>query len=579
MNLYSVVLDAMGSACFTVAVSEILLHLRSRGRRFSLALGIAALFTAAYCLMCAGQYNVAEAQQSVPWLRAEGFFLTLMAIAFLWFISDATGMVPRPVLWAVSAWFGMCAIVQAAGLGSLTWLADAPELKEVFLPFGVKITYREVAAGPLTVVQSVSAVFFFAYVFYVLVKFTRAGHRKEGRSLLVVVAVICAAIMNDFSVSFGFYAFLYLTEYAWLAAILLIGFERSNQVIEAAEAKEALTESEEKFRTLIEQSSEAIVLSDENGVIMEYNRAAEYLSGIPSKTALGKRIWDLVGRLVSSESSGGDPLETRFRSLDPAGHTMEGALMRPDGERRYFRQTIFPIHTKKGYRLGAIVHDMTEAKSARDKLIASLAEKNVLLREIHHRVKNNLQVISSLLYMHESRAEDPKYKAIIRECRNQVLSMALIHEDLYGSSDFRNIRFGSYIRKLTQRLMSAFDVEGKVALDFHIQDISMSIEKAIPCGLILNELCMNAFKHAFPPGSGRADPCLAIELDEREEGVISLAVSDNGVGFPKDLDFRRTPSVGMQIIMTLVRQLRGSIGLERGQGTRFMLEFSAGETA
>lgn len=581
MILYAVLLDVMGSACFTVAVSEIIIHFRKRGRSYSLAFGVTSFFTAVYCIMCAGQYNVTYPEQSIFWLRMEGASLSLTALSFLWFIADATGMVPRRHMWAFFTWFVLCAAIQSIGFGDLTWIASRPDVKEVLLPAGMKIEYREVAAGPFTIIQSTSALLFFAYVFWVLIRHAKAGG-KQARSLLIVVGIICAAILSDFAVSFDLYTFPYMSEYAWLAAILFVGFERSNQIIEAADAREALAESEEKFRTLIEQSSEAIILSDENGTVIEYNMAAEELSGITAADALGKQVWDLIHRLSSEDRPAA---ETRFRTMVALGTAMpreqrvEGVLRRPDGTVRYFRQNIFPIKTKKGYRVGTIVHDVTEARNSNDRLVASLQEKNVLLKELHHRVKNNLQVISSLLYMHESRAQDQKYKVIIQNCRHQILSMALIHEDLYRSHDFHTIDFSSYVKKLANKLVAAFGVDCGIALELLLEDISMSIEKAIPCGLILNELCINALKYAFPAGFNVRDPQLFIGLLALPDGMISLTVKDNGIGFPQNVDLQDVHSLGLQIVMTLVRQLQGNIRLEPDVGTKFILEFPSTDSS
>ena len=590
MSLYSVLLDAMGAACFTVSVSEILIHFRRReGRSYSLSLGVASLFTAAYCLLCAGQYNVQEPSQSVVWLRGEGFSLSIVAASFLWFISDATSAVPKLHLRLISAWFLLCALVQLIGFGDLTWISSQPDIKS-FTLLGHRFVYNEVAAGPATIVQGVSALLYFAYIFWRLLKYRAAGNSKKAAPLLVVVSIICIAVLSDLAVSFNLYNFIYLTEYAWLAAVLFSGFQKSDLVLQAAQAKEAMEESEEKFRSLIEQSSEAILLADEAGAVIEYNRAAEALTGTPALLALGKQVKDVIG-LLSEEKS--------HTAETPVPGVSEGSLLRPDGTLRHFRRNIFAINTKKGRRFGVIVHDVTEEKRARDGLVASLQEKNVLLKEIHHRVKNNLQVISSLLYLQESRALDAQNKGILKECRNQIVTMALIHEDLYRSLDLRSVNFGAYIKRLIGRLAATFSSAARTTIEFQVEEVPLSIEKAIPCGLILNELCMNAFKHAFPEagaesaepghlmgpaGAGSspqpapgADECqnprLTIGLRKNDHSMVTLTVWDNGIGLPLGMDITQTRTVGMQIVTTLVHQLHGTIQLEPGRGARFTVRF------
>ncbi len=216
--------------------------------------------------------------------------------------------------------------------------------------------------------------------------------------------------------------------------------------------------------------------------------------------------------------------------------------------------------------------------AANESLKASLQEKNVLLKEIHHRVKNNLQVVSSLLYLQESRARDSESRSVLGECRSQIAAMALIHEDLYRSTDLASVDFGAYIRRLVEKLARTFGASPRVAVEFDLQEISLSIEKAIPCGLILNELCVNAFKHAFPmdqDGVGAGPPKLTVGLKRTGGGMVSLSVWDNGVGLPEGVDLRTTTSVGLQIVMTLVRQIDGSIRTEPGLGACFTVDFQA----
>jgi two-component sensor histidine kinase len=162
--------------------------------------------------------------------------------------------------------------------------------------------------------------------------------------------------------------------------------------------------------------------------------------------------------------------------------------------------------------------------------------------------------------------------------------MALIHEDLYRSADLRSVDFGAYAKRLVGRIAGMFSSAARVAMGFVLDDVALSMEKAIPCGLILNELCTNAFKHAFPNNknspsveerspSGDGGPRLTIGLKKIEDSGVSLSVWDNGIGLPEGFDFRTTQTMGMQIVMTLVHQLRGSIWLEAGPGARFNIEF------
>ena len=213
-------------------------------------------------------------------------------------------------------------------------------------------------------------------------------------------------------------------------------------------------------------------------------------------------------------------------------------------------------------------------------LEASLAEKEVLLKEIHHRVKNNLQVISSLLNLQADHVTDKMAFQMFKESQNRVRSMALIHEKLYQSEDLARIDFAEYIRDLAHYLLRMYGVgTHNVRLEINVEDASLGIDTAIPCGLIVNELVSNSLKYAFPIGGGafdgRSEPEGEIRIDLRSDngGNLMLTVSDSGVGFPDNLDFRETESLGLQLVNTLTEQLEGSIELDRTGGTKFKITF------
>ncbi len=203
---------------------------------------------------------------------------------------------------------------------------------------------------------------------------------------------------------------------------------------------------------------------------------------------------------------------------------------------------------------------------------ASLKEKEVLLREIHHRVKNNMQVISSLLRLQSRNVKDEQQIEMLKESQNRIKAMALIHEKLYRSKDLANIDFNDYIKNLVNDLFLSYKVStGKVALKMNIETVSFGIDTAIPCGLIINELVSNSLKYAFPKGK---DGEIKISLRTLEEGDIELIVSDNGVSIPKDLDFRNTESLGLRLITNLTeKQLQGKVELNRNKGTEFQIKF------
>ncbi|MCE9611969.1 MAG: CHASE2 domain-containing protein [Chthoniobacter sp.] len=217
------------------------------------------------------------------------------------------------------------------------------------------------------------------------------------------------------------------------------------------------------------------------------------------------------------------------------------------------------------------VRDRTrELTESNTKLVGLVQEKDVLLKEIHHRVKNNLQIISSLLNLQSDYIKDPAALLVFTESRNRVRSMALIHEKLYQSHDLARIDFADYIRSLTSSLTAGYagrSSSGRSGVES--EDVMLGVDAAVPCGLIVNELVTNCLKYAFP--NGRSGQIQIAVL--RDAGKLRLSVADDGVGFPHDIDFRNSESLGMQIITTLTEQLDGSVQMFNGTGTKFEITF------
>jgi len=201
-----------------------------------------------------------------------------------------------------------------------------------------------------------------------------------------------------------------------------------------------------------------------------------------------------------------------------------------------------------------------------------LLEKELFLREAHHRIKNNLQIIASLLSLQASSIADPHIREMFMDSQERVNAMALIHETLYQSGNRGEIDFASYVRNLASQLIHSYDIQSdRVTLHLQIDDLLLATDKAIPSGLILNELISNALKHAFP--SGRTGE-IHIELHTDAAQTVTIIVRDSGIGFPADRDFRNTETLGLQLVNTLTEQLAGTLKLERSQGTVFTLTFT-----
>ncbi len=205
----------------------------------------------------------------------------------------------------------------------------------------------------------------------------------------------------------------------------------------------------------------------------------------------------------------------------------------------------------------------------------SLAEKESLLKEIHHRVKNNLQIVSSLLYLQEDYMEDAKGVEILRESQNRVKSMALIHEQLYGTADLAKIDFGRYVQGLTANLFDAYGIDpARIRLNVHADDIALGVDMAVPCGLIINELVSNALKHAFLPDAAGT---IEIVIRTLHAGRIEIVVADDGIGLVEPPADPEQSSLGLRLIDTLTTQLGGTLALTTEIGTRFTITLTAPE--
>ncbi len=220
-----------------------------------------------------------------------------------------------------------------------------------------------------------------------------------------------------------------------------------------------------------------------------------------------------------------------------------------------------------------VSQDITERKIAQDNMKKSLQEKEVLLREIHHRVKNNMQIISSLLYLQMEAVKDTRLSQALMESQNRITSMALIHEKLYQSSDLMLINFKEYINDLAVGLFQAYGVNmGIIKLNINIEDTSMDIDHAIPAGLIINELITNSLKYAFPEGR---KGIIYIILKTMKDNMVELVIGDNGIGLPRDFDFKKSKTLGLHLVTTLVEnQLNGKINIHNNNGgTEFAIQF------
>ncbi|MGB8891197.1 MAG: PAS domain S-box protein, partial [Methanoregula sp.] len=214
--------------------------------------------------------------------------------------------------------------------------------------------------------------------------------------------------------------------------------------------------------------------------------------------------------------------------------------------------------------------DITDRRQYENQLETSVREKEVIIKEVHHRVKNNMQVISGFLQLQTNYIKDPESAEKLEECQRRVRSMALVHEKLYQSKHLGFINVAEYIKSLTSELQESYVVQTEVKFEVDVENININLDTAIPCGLIINELLTNSLKYAF---KGRSSGTLGISLHLSPDHRFTLKVSDNGTGLPKNFDLKSTATLGMQLVQVLVRQLGGEITITSQQGTTFTITF------
>lgn len=342
-------------------------------------------------------------------------------------------------------------------------------------------------------------------------------------------------------------------------------------LVDSTKRHEALTRcmrSERNLREILDSLFGFVGVYSLDGVLIEANRAPLEAAGLTREQVLGKPFWETYWWSYS------ESVQARLR--DAMGKAALGEVVRYetpvrvlDGKLIVIDVMFGPLRNERGEItniLGFAV-DITEQKRAQESLEASLREKEVLLREIHHRVKNNLQVVSSLLQLQARRVSDSVLEGVLAESVHRVRSMALIHEQLYQTADLSQIDFANYVRSLAESLRVSFaSDERKILIHSELEPVTLTVGAAVPCGLAINELVTNALEHAFPNGKGT----VTIRLSEIR-GTVVVEVKDDGVGLRAN--GVRKESLGLSIVDALVKQLRADLCVASERGTSFRLSF------
>lgn len=355
-----------------------------------------------------------------------------------------------------------------------------------------------------------------------------------------------------------------VTEVSVIAQDITERIKNEEQILEQSAKLKAIFESGSQLMWTINRNMEltsfntnyAEALYGLYGVYPEVNKNFRMLSG--GKTAPFQGFWD-------------DKYEKAFN-----GQAIEFTTDRVNlnGTKVYRQYVLYPIKNEKGQviEVSGLGFDITENKLNEEKIKASLQEKEVLLKEVHHRVKNNMQVISSILNLQSSYVKDTYALNLLKECQNRIKSMAFIHEALYQNKNFESVNFTEYISTISKNLLHSYSVGGeKIRLVLTLDNLFLNLDTSIPCGLIINEILSNSLKYAFPDNR---EGIIFVTLKNNSK-KIHIEVGDNGIGIPESIDIKNTQSLGLQLVDTLVEQINGTLVLQRTKGTKFIIEFNS----
>jgi len=341
----------------------------------------------------------------------------------------------------------------------------------------------------------------------------------------------------------------------------------SEDITERKNAEEKIKKSEEKYRSVVENAADIIMTVSSDNKIQFINHTRP---GVSIEQVIGTDIYGYV--LPEYNELAKQKLNQVYENGKPQHFEIPG--LHTDGSSAWYSANVGPLFSEdKVTGITLIIRDVSDRKKAEEKIQQSLKEKEVLLKEVHHRVKNNLQIILSILNLQYVKVSDKKTLDLLRDVRNRIKAMSFIHELLYQTDDFSSINFSEYITNITNNLVYSYSPNNTIDLKLDVGILFLDLDRAIPCGLIINELVTNALKYAF---RSRDKGEISISLTQTND-FIRLVIADNGNGFPTGIDYRNTESLGLQLVVTLVEQLRGEISLDNSNGTKYTITFKDGK--
>ncbi len=333
-----------------------------------------------------------------------------------------------------------------------------------------------------------------------------------------------------------------------------------------------LADGHTRFRSIVEHTADGVILTDHNGRIIIWNRGAEEMTGFSSDEVLGKPLWEIHYRMVPEERRDESTLR-KFHDVVVRGlregqeglpsHPLEGRVQRADGSERMVEQHVFAVPGDRGYQVASITIDTTRRVRAEEENKGLLEEKELLLREVHHRIKNDMNLVCSLLSLQGSQSGNPDVRQSLEEATHRVALMSAIYESLYRGGDVRSVAVKPLVNTLLSNLRNSF-AEVPVEFQVDVQDFRVPTRVSVPLGIILNEVVTNSLKYAF---EATEEATIQVTAQRLEDGGVTMSVRDNGVGVPADVAAGTRQGFGLLLITALVQQHDGELTIENEGGT------------
>jgi PAS domain S-box-containing protein len=348
----------------------------------------------------------------------------------------------------------------------------------------------------------------------------------------------------------------------------------SRDITESLRSQQKIREQDAKIRSIFDNAANMLIWTiDTNYCLLSFNHNFTQVlkTYFDIEPKIGMSMAEIIKPLLSQELYDYS-IQSFEKTFSGKTSELEGPFKTKNNQTIWIETFLNPILMEGGIikEISCISHEITEKKASESQIRQSLKEKEVLLKEVHHRVKNNLQVISSILNLQSSYVKDDQILSVLRESQNRIKSMSYIHESLYQTKNFSSINFSEYIVNLSNNLFHSYQIfDNFIELKLKVDPVNLNLDQAIPCGLIVNELITNALKYAF---KNKKAGEIFIAISEKGK-TISIRIEDNGVGLPEGFNYLKTETLGLQLVVTLVEQLDGKLELKSEKGTKYLITF------